>query len=224
MLIKTSRFHPEKVKCRTFGHDFLGGLTLRMLTKQAYLAMCQGARVLESDGHGEKVVQLLDGSILKLFRRKRLLSSALLYPYARRFARNARTLSAIGVPVPQILEVLRIPEIARDAVHYVPLAGESLRYLAQQPIPEERKSRLRFALSQLIVHLHHQGIYFRSLHLGNVIVGADDRLGLIDFSDMRIYPWALGEYLRRRNLQRMLNEPGEAEWIDMPTILGGKCR
>lgn len=220
MLIKTSRFHPEKVKCRTFGQNFQGGPTLRMLTKQDYLALCQGARVLEADGHGEKVLQLPDGSIVKLFRRKRLLSSALLYPYVRRFARNAVKLSKIGVPVPEILEVLRIPEIARDAVHYLPLAGESLRHLARQTLPAERKVKLRAALNQLIVHLHQQGIYFRSLHLGNVIVGPDDRLGLIDFSDMRIYPWALGPYLRRRNLQRMLDEPGDAEWVDMVTILG----
>lgn len=183
--------------------------------------MCEGSRVLEADPHGEKVMLLRDGSILKLFRRKRFLSSALFYPYAMRFAHNARKLSSIGVLVPEVIEVLRVSEISRDAVHYRPLPGDTLRHVASVSLSSERKLRLRSELNRLIVHLHDQGIYFRSLHLGNVIVGPDDRLGLIDFSDMRIYPWALGKYLRRRNVQRMLKLPSELEWLDMPTIVGG---
>ena len=40
-----------------------------------------GARILEQDSFGPKVYQLRDGNMLKLFRRKRLLSSALLRPH-----------------------------------------------------------------------------------------------------------------------------------------------
>lgn len=36
-----------------------------------YLDLVQGAEVLEADGTGDKVLRLRDGSMLKLFRRKR---------------------------------------------------------------------------------------------------------------------------------------------------------
>jgi tRNA A-37 threonylcarbamoyl transferase component Bud32 len=195
-------------------------LALKTLTQQEYQAMSEGARVLEADPHGAKVLLLADGTILKLFRRKRLVTSAMIFPYATRFASNARKLAALGVPVPEVIDVLRIPELGRDAVHYRPLPGVTLRQLAGEALPEERKRRLREAFNQLVVLLHDNGVYFRSLHIGNVIVTPDDRLGLIDFSDMRIYPWALGSYLRRRNIQRLYKVATEIEWIDLPFILG----
>lgn len=198
-----------------------GGQPLKTLSKQDYLNMREGAKVLEADPHGEKVLLLRDGSILKLFRRKRLLSSALFYPYAQRFAHNARRLSLIGVRVPTVIEVFSVPEMARDVVHYKPLPGETLRHLAKEGLAPERKLQLRTELNRLIVKLHFNGIYFRSLHLGNVIVTDGDQLGLIDFSDMRIYPWALGKYLRRRNVQRMAKQPIEAGWLDMAKIMDG---
>lgn len=192
---------------------------LKKLTQADYRVMCDGAAVLEDDPHGPKVLMLTDGSILKLFRRKRLLSSALIYPYATRFERNARKLAAFGIPVPEILDIWRIPAIQRDAVHYRPLPGHTLRELVAKGLPPEREQRLRESFSRLIVHLHDHGVYFRSLHLGNIIVGEDDQLGLIDFSDIRFYPWKLNRYLRERNMQRMLDLPGEAAWVDTRTVL-----
>ncbi len=60
-----------------------------------------------------------------LFRRKRLISSAALFPYAERFARNASELARRGIVCPKVLDVLRIPHIQRDAVHYEPLPGQT---------------------------------------------------------------------------------------------------
>lgn len=197
--------------------------TLKTLTQQDYFAMREGAAVLEFDHFGDKVLRLADGSMLKLFRRKRLLSSALLYPYARRFAHNAAALDRAGIPVPTVLAVLRAPELARDLVHYTPLAGTTLRELARRGLAPEEKRRLRDELTRFIVQLHDRGIYFRSLHLGNVVVTPDGRFGLIDFADLRIYPWSLGKSLRKRNMQRMLGLTEEAEWVDLPAIVAGSA-
>lgn len=197
--------------------------TLKTLTQQDYLAMREGATVLEFDHFGDKVLRLADGSMLKLFRRKRLLTSATLFPYARRFARNAAVLAKAGIPVPTVLAVWRVPELARDVVHYAPLAGTTLRELARAGLSPEEKRHLRDALTRFIVHLHDQGIYFRSLHTGNVVVTPDGRFGLIDFADLRIYPWSLGKYLRARNVRRMLSIAGEADWVDLPAIVAGRA-
>ncbi len=185
--------------------------------------MREGAEVLERDPHGDKVLRLADGTILKLFRRKRLLSSAALYPYARRFAANAAALARIGVPVPDIIGVYRIAELARDVVHYRPLPGVTLRELVRQGIEPQRRRCLRDEFTRLVILLHDKGVYFRSLHIGNVVCTPDDRLGLIDFSDLRVHPWPLGKYLRARNMRRMQGIASEVDWLDLDAIINARA-
>lgn len=196
---------------------------LKTLTQQEYLAMREGATVLELDGFGDKVLRLRDGTMLKLFRRKGLLTSATLFPYARRFVRNALALARAGIPVPRVIALLRVPELARDVVHYQPLAGQTLRELARTGLDAGQRRKLRDDLTRFIIGLHGKGIYFRSLHIGNVVVTPDGRFGLIDFTDLRIYPWSLGKYQRRRNLQRMLGIADEADWVDLAAIVNGQA-
>ena len=189
-----------------------------------YQALRAGAVVLEADGFGEKVLQLADGRILKLFRRKRLLSSATIYPYARRFVANAKALAKRGVPVPQILRIIRISSISRDAVHYAPLAGTTLRELAQAGLDPAREAALKAVFTRFVIDLHDSGVYFRSLHIGNVVCTPEGKLGLIDFSDLRIHPWPLGRYSRVRNMRRMAGITEEADWLDLDAIAAGKPR
>lgn len=182
-----------------------------IIDEPSYQNLRAGARVLEADGFGDKVLLLGDGNILKLFRRKRLLSSALWSPYARRFATNAQRLTRIQVPVPEVLQLMRISSIARDAVLYRPLPGESLRQLSTQELPEARLQAIRQQLDALVRHLCVNGLYFRSLHAGNVILTPEDTLGLIDFADMRAYPWPLGQSAYQRMLKPMLKT--DAHWV-----------
>lgn len=189
---------------------------MEKLSEADYQRLRAGAEVLEQDGFGEKVLLLADGRILKLFRRKRLFSSALYYPYAQRFADNARKLAAIGVPVPAVEKVWRIPSIARDAVLYAPLPGNSLRKMLGEGLSAERKQAWRTQLSQLVAHLFDHGMIFRSLHTGNVIVMPEGQMGLIDFSDMRFYRAPLGPRRRARGIRKMLATEGE--WLDTAIV------
>src|SRR5690606_11004632 len=122
----------------------------------------------EADSHGEKVLLLADGSFLKLFRRKRLLSSALLWPYARRFASNARQLARLGVPTLQVIALYRLQEPARHLVHYRPLPGVTLRQIRRDALP--CPAQLFEQLGGFVARLHQQGVYFRSIHLGNIVL------------------------------------------------------
>ena len=197
---------------------------METISQVEYLALKEGAKVLEADHFGDKVLRLADGTILKLFRRKRLLSSATIYPYARRFVANAKALAKRGVPVPHILGIARIPSISRDAVHYAPLAGATLRELAQAGLDPAREAALKAAFTRFVIDLHDSGVYFRSLHIGNVVCTPEGKLGLIDFSDLRIHPWPLGRYSRVRNMRRMAGIKEEADWLDLDAIAAGKPR
>jgi len=182
------------------------------LPQAALNGLIADARILESDSFGAKVYLLQDGHILKLFRRKRLFSSALLRPYSRRFIDNALRLQALGVPTLQVLSFHKLDTPGMTAVLYRPLPGKTLRQLSQEPgfdwataLPE---------LVTLIRSLHGSGIYFRSLHLGNIVVTPEHRLGLIDVADMRFFSAPLPERMVRRNLQHF------ARYLDREKLAG----
>jgi tRNA A-37 threonylcarbamoyl transferase component Bud32 len=180
------------------------------LSHEQFLLLRNKAEVLEADYHGEKVLRLADGNMLKLFRRKRLLSSAALYPYAQRFANNADTLERRGIPCPKILNVFRIEQIQRDAVYYAPLEGQTLRQLIDNP---ERAASLRAQLGAFVAQLHARGVYFRSLHLGNIVLTPDHSLGLIDIADLKCQRRALSLGKRLRNFQHMLRYSQDRKWL-----------
>lgn len=182
---------------------------MQALNHLAYLALREGARVIEADGSGDKVLILADGSMLKFFRRKRLISSALVFPYAKRFAGNAQALRQRHIPCPDVLAVYRVPSIMRDAVHYQPLPGQTVRQLfSDAPTPG-----LRQELGAFIAGLHAKGVYFRSLHLGNVVVTPERHIGLIDIADMTCQRRALSTSKRLRNFQHMLRYTKDVQWL-----------
>ena len=183
---------------------------LQNLTHNDYLALCAHAVVLEQDRHGDKVLQLQDGRYLKLFRRKRLISTAAWYPYAQRFADNAIALAQRGIPCPEVSEVYRIPSIARDAVRYTPLAGETLRQLVRAGAGT---AALRDTLGAFVAQLHEAGIYFRSLHLGNIVLTPDNDLGLIDIADLRAGRGPVSQHRRQRNLRHLLRDEQDRAWL-----------
>lgn len=183
---------------------------MQALDHSAYLALREGAQVLEADRFGDKVLHLRNGNFLKLFRRKRLLTSAALYPYAQRFADNARALQERGVPCPQVIAVYRIQSIQRDAVYYAPLPGSTLRQLFGQT---GIAAALRAQLGEFVAQLHASGVYFRSLHLGNIVLTPDNQLGLIDIADLKCQRSALSRQKRLRNFQHMLRCEPDRQWL-----------
>ena len=195
--------------------------SLQILEHDDYLALRAGARVLERDRYGEKVLALADGSYLKLFRRKRLISSAAWYPYAQRFADNAQALAEREIPCPEVTGLYRIPSLRRDAVRYRPLEGRTLRQLLAEGTAAPD---LRARLGAFVAGLHAAGIYFRSLHLGNIVLTPAGALGLIDIADLRAVPRALPAHRRRRDLQHMLRDGNDRAWLQADTAFDAAYR
>lgn len=183
---------------------------MQTLEHDAYLALRADAQVLERDRHGDKVLVLSDGTYLKLFRRKRLISSTAWYPYAKRFADNALALAERNIPCPFVIGLYRIPGVKRDAVRYKPLEGQTLRQLIRSGADTPG---LRERLGRFVARLHEAGIYFRSLHLGNIVLTPGGALGLIDIADLRAGSRPLPRNRRQRNLQHLCRDEQDRAWL-----------
>ncbi|MGH8451789.1 O-antigen ligase family protein [Pseudomonas sp.] len=173
--------------------------------------LCSNAHVIEADGLGPKVLRLEDGSFLKLFRARRWYTSGSFNPYSERFASNSEQLRTLGIPTPEILGLYRLPD-ASSAVTYTPLPGLTLRQ-ALQSLDSSLRESLVERFGRFMAQLHERGVYFRSLHLGNVLLMDDGEFGLIDVADLRVYPSALRHALRQRNLRHMQRYPQDRAWL-----------
>ncbi|WP_434456992.1 O-antigen ligase family protein [Stutzerimonas urumqiensis] len=189
----------------------------RTLSRGQLNELLQTARTIEEDGHGVKVAELADGNYLKLFRRKRVVSSALWSPPSRRFADNAKQLQSLGIAAPLIDCFVRVSAAKLDGIIYRPLPGDTLRNRWRTLGDEEREEDIR-QFGTFLGQLHQLGIYFRSLHLGNVLMQPNGRLALIDVADMTISQHALSHWKRRRNLTHMLRYSEDSHWLTMQHV------
>ncbi len=173
---------------------------MKKLDHASYESLVCGAAVLGRDRLGDSVFDLQDGRVLKLFRRKRLLSSNTIFPYAERFARAARKLTLRKITTVEVLEVFSIRSIKRQAVLYRKLAGEPLRSALQRT--DEPSTLLRL-LAEYLALLHARGIYFRSLHFANLLITPGRHFALIDILETRFSPGRLRPRLRGRNFRHL---------------------
>lgn len=198
-------------------------MMLNKLTDKELAKLIDGAKVLEGDSFGPKVYRLADGNILKLFRRKRLFSSALLQPYSMRFLDNAKRLQKLGIPTLAPINGFQLQKPGMTAVLYQPLHGETLKDI-YFTAPERLREQLP-ALAVFIRKLHRMGIYFRSLHLGNIVLTPEGELGLIDIADLNIQRYALSKAKRKRNLAhferllKTLENPGWFPFTELSTAV-----
>ena len=174
---------------------------MKIVSLLDFQEMTQDAVSLARDSYGEKVLLGRDNKIYKIFRRKRLLSSALFVPYAVRFCKNAQRLKKSGIPTVDVERIFYIPGWKRHVVVYPALSGMTLREKLKQETNCEKGIRL---FLEMLCQLHLKGIYYRSLHFGNLFLKDDGVMALIDVSDMSFRPWALWLLERAKNFRHFL--------------------
>jgi hypothetical protein len=173
---------------------------MKVVSREEYEVLVEGAEVWEDDRFGPKILATRDGRAVKFFRVKRWLSWNLVMPYARRFARNAELLAERGVRSVKVELVGRVPHLDRQVVVYRLLPGSSVRSL-----PVEGGCELMERFGRFLAELHERGVYFRSLHLGNVVCdGEGGEFGLIDVLDLKVGRWPVSGRRRRGNFLRLV--------------------
>lgn len=109
-----------------------------------------------------------------------------------------------GFNVPEIIETFWLDKsTGLSGCLYQPLPGVSIEsvfrtdpYLIKKHLPE---------LAKFIKSLHKSGIYFRSLHIGNIILLPNGSFGLIDVLDLQNKRAPLGRSLVSRNFGHLRN-------------------
>ena len=183
---------------------------MQNLSLNQYQQFITDSTVLTCDEFGDKVLELTDQSIIKLFRVKRFISQATIYSPARRFARNVRRLKKLAIPTVKLIDLYNIRDIQRTAVHYHQLEGLTVReHLQRNGATPEFLTQL----GTFLATMHNKGIYFRSAHFGNIIYTPDKQFGLIDVSDMTISPFSLGFFKRIRNLKHIFRIREDVDFL-----------
>ncbi len=144
-----------------------------------------------------------------------MVSSALIWPYAKRFVSAVHNLRNKNIPTLQVLDAFRVPSIKRDIVVYQPLEGLSLRSLIRKKTDTKK---LMLELARFFAQLHEQGIYFRSIHFNNVIVTGEGSFGLIDVADLHFSSAPLSISKRVRNFNHILHCKEDREAFALVTV------
>ncbi|MGA4638483.1 toluene tolerance protein [Stutzerimonas stutzeri] len=177
---------------------------MRIVTAQELENWLMEGKVLEKDARGPKVLALADGSFLKIFYTRRRPFLARLFPYAARFAKNLTMLRDAGFNVPGIIETFWLDKnTGLSGCLYHPLPGVSIESIFRTD-PYRIKKHLP-ELATFIKSLHKSGIYFRSLHIGNIILLPNGSFGLIDVLDLQNKRAPLGRSLVNRNFDHLRN-------------------
>lgn len=187
--------------------------SIHPISRESLANLMIEANVIEADKYGPKVAILPDGTYLKYFRRKRFFNRELLAPAAVKFARNAYQLSKLGIPTLEVTSLHRIIGEPHTVVIYQPLPGKTLRELL---VSNAADPNLMYRLGVFLARVQRRGIYFRSIHPGNIIVVGME-FGLIDILDMRFRSWSLSRWARRRNWRHLFRYP--EEWSNHPDLI-----
>ena len=176
-----------------------------------YSELINQSRLIEKDLWGVKVLETPDNRIIKIFRLKRLLSTAYFFPYALRFKWNAKGLKKKGFETVTVDKIVYCREKQRHVLSYQKIPGQPVKYFL------EKNKDDKVLIKKLIAYislLHDKGVYFRSLHFGNIIVKPNGDFALIDISDMKFFPLKLSTNLRIRNWKHLLKYDFEKSIIE----------
>lgn len=183
---------------------------LDIISSREFYDICnnQNNKIIKFGKVNQPKVYEKDGdTIIKLFYPKqRLLSSDRIRPRAKRFYNNVKSLHTHGYDVPKVNKVQFCPELKMYVIYYNKIQGNDVRTLAKHG-----DLNIIYNVADLLADLHKNGIFFRSIHLENLLSKPDGKIALLDLTDVKFKSRALTIYLRYRNIKHLLQEPNDRE-------------
>lgn len=168
------------------------------------------SQVLLSGKRGPRLLMTQDGCIIKLFPQRKWLSSNRLIPYANRFVKNAERLAQLDIASVQPIAHGKIKGTSTHFVKYEKLPGQDVRDILQNG----SSINILGKIAHFVGRLHQQGVFFRGIHLGNILQQPNDAFALIDITSVKFKSKPLSLRCRKRNLQHLLDYTEDKPFFD----------
>ena len=137
--------------------------------------------------------------IIKIFNVRGYISSGFFNTYASRIIKNSIKLKEHEISSIEITSELAFQYNNRlSGVSYRYIPGKTYRDLGNKITKE-----MITDLAKYISIIHKKGIYFRAMHLGNILLH-NKKLFLIYIAQIHFYPWSLFIFTRARAFRRMI--------------------
>lgn len=180
---------------------------MKVLSRTQLREYVTGHQLLSGTAERPGILRTGDERIIKAFytrEKQKKISRNLIRPRAKRFATNGRNLERLGVVAPRVEELVFCREIPVHMVRYPAIHGQDVRQLCEHG----DDSGLELLIGYL-AKLHRQGVYFRGIHLGNVMRTIEGSLALLDIADLQTSRRALSPWKRARNIAHLFNADRE---------------
>jgi hypothetical protein len=155
--------------------------------------------VEKADDLGHRKTFHKKNEIIKIFNVRGYISSGFFNTYASRIIKNSIKLKEHEIPSIEITSELAFQYNNR-------LSGVSYRYIpgkTYRDLGNKITKAMITDLAKYISIIHKKGIYFRAMHLGNILLH-NKKLFLIDIAKIHFYPWPLFIFTRARAFRRMI--------------------
>ena len=155
--------------------------------------------VEKADDLGHRKTFHKKNEIIKIFNVRGYISSGFFNTYASRIIKNSIKLKDHEISSIEITNELAFQYNNRlSGVSYKYIPGKTYRDLGNKITKE-----MITDLAKYISIIHKKGIYFRAMHLGNILLH-NKKLFLIDIAKIHFYPWSLFIFTRARAFRRMI--------------------
>lgn len=169
---------------------------MEILTAEQFFALTQDihAKILSDSTEGPKVLQQQNGNIIKIFYSSKKWSLPLLLPHALRFHRSAKRLNNANFLAPSIKTLAYYPTKKAHVLTYPEIPGQDFRQLS------DNTPAILEKLPRFLAALHQKGIFYKGIHLGNIILTPKQEIALIDITNVKAYHKPLTLPQRAKNL------------------------
>lgn len=169
------------------------------ISEPQFRLLTQNAKLLSGSKDKPKVLETQDNLIIKLFHPRKLFTSAKFYSHARRFKKNSERLLKAGIHSVAVQNILRCPSQNADIAVYEKVKGDAVREQV-----DKGNNDILHRLPHYLAELHQKGVFFRGIHLGNLIIQPNDSFCIIDHVGLKVKSRPLNLWQRARNLRHLL--------------------
>lgn len=183
----------------------------QIIDEQRFFALCQQGTVLTECRFGPKIVITNAEEIIKIFWPRKKISRSRIQSAANRFIKHTNLLQANNICSVAVTSWYYCPAIGAELVIYPKLPGNDFRHIVDNNL-----SRLT-DVAKFIARLHQQGVFFRGIHLGNLLY-SEDNIALIDVTDCKVASRPLSLHRRYRNLRHLFENRDDSEYFQQFTL------